>query len=171
MPARGISFSPLFIGEYSATKNADPGAAASAGLFQSPLHRGILCNASPVLSSLKRGSYFQSPLHRGILCNAHAGLQPGRDPCLSVPSSSGNTLQRFSPHAVRIKKNPFSPLFIGEYSATDAPRRDAPSARGLSVPSSSGNTLQLPPRNREKYLRSSFSPLFIGEYSATAPSG
>src|SRR5581483_4796802 len=133
-------FSPLFIGEYSATRGA-AGVPATNPHFQSPLHRGILCNSTisrepsavqVFQSPLHRGilcnarigrcsrpiQYFQSPLHRGILCNLQAAQRPGFGPRLSVPSSSGNTLQRAQRAAGPAPRRPFSPLFIGEYSAT-----------------------------------------------------
>src|SRR5581483_9499244 len=85
---------------------------------------------------------FQSPLHRGILCNCtRIMISPTSTP-LSVPSSSGNTLQLPPRNREKYLRSSFSPLFIGEYSATAlADTDDQPSI--------------------------SFSPLFIGEYSAT----
>ncbi len=60
-------FSPLFIGEYSATR-----------LQQ---------------QAIKVVTNFQSPLHRGILCNYSPEGNQQWTIRLSVPSSSGNTLQ------------------------------------------------------------------------------
>src|SRR5581483_1583994 len=62
----------------------------------------------------------------------------------------------------------FSPLFIGEYSATATPPAGKRSNPPLSVPSSSGNTLQHALIVRDAATLESFSPLFIGEYSATS---
>src|SRR5581483_1583995 len=163
-----------FIGEYSATIAGSKGrkrsprlsVPSSSGntlqhrllasqiamsLFQSPLHRGILCNGysaggkaleSAAFSPLFIGEYsatrldrarrrdagiFQSPLHRGILCNKRRSL--------------ADKLQL---------QQSFSPLFSGEYSATSAARwARSSSCSSLSVPSSSGNTLQRQ-RTREK---------------------
>src|SRR5581483_10839172 len=161
-----LTFSPLFIGEYSATRIYDE-------------------------ASLVRQISFQSPLHRGILCNVASREWHRFTQCLSVPSSSGNTLQLSSARRPRAPRQTFSPLFIGEYSATDEsaselnnlPTFQSPLHRGilcnahcgcrldrrqsLSVPSSSGNTLQRRCSASPGRCRQSFSPLFIGEYSAT----
>src|SRR5208337_341967 len=65
-------------------------------LFQSPLHRGTLFNVVEFLPELRR-SVFQSPLHRGTLFNAHAGGSQRAVGLVSVPSSSGHSLQPTSP--------------------------------------------------------------------------
>jgi len=158
-------FSPLFIGELSSTPHAGAGK-ARAHAFQSPLHRGTLFNYQ-MSAAVGRGFVFQSPLHRGTLFN---GRRP--NPCfccgaVSVPSSSGNSLQLnpapaelagcagFSPlfigelsstkaSAFRVYLTPcFSPLFIGELSSTWLRFEPGARHRRVSVPSSSGNSLQL----------------------------
>ncbi len=115
-----------------------------------------------------RNKNFQSPLHRGILCNARRARP--REFCgfLSVPSSSGNTLQHLWHVEHVARQHPFSPLFIGEYSATllwVGQLLHQPT--NLSVPSSSGNTLQPAGASTSATELVPFSPLFIGEYSAT----
>ena len=90
-----------------------------------------------------RGYLFQSPLHRGRLFNAGESNQAAGQIALSVPSSSGKTLQRKYGFGGILKLNvfqsplhrgrlfnkyhiaahlaevtPFSPLFIGEDSST-----------------------------------------------------
>ncbi len=111
---------------------------------------------------------------------------------LSVPSSSGNTLQRIRSPPWKSACSTFSPLFIGEYSSTAVMSSRAmcvtsfqsPLHRGilfnltdnflrevwnqLSVPSSSGNTLQPHAQAHNRKGDHTFSPLFIGEYSSTA---
>src|SRR5581483_7308340 len=171
------AFSPLFIGEYSATAEQtrppqsesvfqsplhrgilcnSPGSVSirMKYSFQSPLHRGILCNYDPSSFVPQRWLAFQSPLHRGILCNYQTAPRLLLRPHLSVPSSSGNTLQ---PHRGckkadrRVFQSPlhrgilcnlndlfpflslvntFSPLFIGEYSATTSGDPMVPGRRG-----------------------------------------
>src|SRR5581483_9856867 len=111
--------------------------------FQSPLHRGILCNHLRRASVTGAAEPFQSPLHRGILCNGAAA------------------------HGGHGHIHAFSPLFIGEYSATMPPPTADTVTFTLSVPSSSGNTLQRPSKPVHPRAKVSFSPLFIGEYSAT----
>ena len=183
-------FSPLFIGEYSATRWRAPSPSA-ARAFQSPLHRGILCNRcrahrcaagdGDFQSPLHRGilcndyratkvrifdSAFQSPLHRGILCNARRGRRASDQSALSVPSSSGNTLQQHQfARALR-----GAGLSVPSSSGNTLQRQDwalLPPDPILSVPSSSGNTLQLAGRATPGLRPAPFSPLFIGEYSAT----
>ena len=95
---------------------------------------------------------------------------PGASYRLSVPSSSGNTLQRYLPDtAAAIIDAPFSPLFIGEYSSTLAERAgilrqsirfQSPLHRGILF-NTRATGRSVPRRSR------SFSPLFIGEYSST----
>ena len=139
---RTAHFSPLFIGEFSSTRRPVD-ARLHADAFQSPLHRGVLFNAGgqvrracavPNFSPLFIGEFsstpgtdpiygsgtgFQSPLHRGVLFN----FTPQRDGKyffrISVPSSSGSSLQRQSSIAPSRLPSHFSPLFIGEFSSTD----------------------------------------------------
>jgi len=110
------SFSPLFIGELSSTPYA-AGAVIVDQKFQSPLHRGTLFNLWV----------------QGYKCALRL---------VSVPSSSGNSLQQVKSQAIAGNCQGFSPLFIGELSSTST-SADSP-----------------PPTHR-------FSPLFIGELSST----
>src|SRR5581483_11659288 len=159
------SFSPLFIGEYSATPHPDQMIAIRVA--------------------------FQSPLHRGILCNHSAWSSPAISLCLSVPSSSGNTLQLSHPFRPAAPHWPFSPLFIGEYSATALRENvsrcteafQSPLHRGILCNDESASELNNVPTFQSplhrgilcNFLRlqlagsagEPFSPLFIGEYSAT----
>src|SRR5581483_6580743 len=161
------SFSPLFIGEYSATPTNPREARnrtsfqsplhrgilcngakagrdhAAPGGFQSPLHRGILCNGSNAASGLIAGVGFQSPLHRGILCNAITGRERIDLLSFQSPLHRGILCNEAAQFELHRSPRPFSPLFIGEYSATISLRATA------------------------MRQRRSFSPLFIGEYSAT----
>ncbi len=85
-------FSPLFIGEVSSTWIVGSG----------------ICASSP----------FQSPLHRGGLFNGVTGRELEALLLISVPSSSGRSLQRGGGRRARRKRRYFSPLFIGEVSST-----------------------------------------------------
>ena len=87
-------------------------------VFQSPLHRGILFNDVELAHIESKGMNFQSPLHRGILFNGTPSQYRGINFVLSVPSSSGNTLQRKRVARIITLQSAFSPLFIGEYSST-----------------------------------------------------
>ncbi len=110
--------------------------------FQSPLHRGILCNKDQgLLAGL--GIQAFSPLFIGEY-SATLRLPPHLKSqfSLSVPSSSGNTLQLRVLLFRQREQLPFSPLFIGEYSATNSSQQYKSRLKALSVPSSSGNTLQ-----------------------------
>src|SRR5581483_9119114 len=114
-----VPFGPLFIGEYSATLNEADRVADRERPF-SPLFIGEYSATmnGHLLVAVNRIT-FQSPLHRGILCNDERPPSGGRQQdYLSVPSSSGNTLQQRCHSAERKFSSTFSPLFIGEYSAT-----------------------------------------------------
>jgi len=113
--APALRFSPLFIGELSST----PESLASRGRrtkFQSPLHRGTLFNSARVTHGLL-ARMFQSPLHRGTLFNGVDLQRTSNDQQVSVPSSSGNSLQPWS-----------------QWAGNTPPI--------VSVPSSSGKSLQ-----------------------------
>ncbi len=109
-------FSPLFIGELSSTQS-EKFLAGEERTFQSPLHRGTLfnvffqaltwahkCDFSPLFigelssTTVSLGASiwvveFQSPLHRGTLFNRSTHVRSIRSRHISVPSSSGNSLQ------------------------------------------------------------------------------
>src|SRR5579884_277804 len=134
-------FSPLFIGEITSTTST-PSEDSLKSSFQSPLHRGNHFNA--VIDALKETeSLFQSPLHRGNHFNrscraSRAPSDPYFSPLfigeitstycslqhcsghivISVPSSSGKSLQPLSTHDRTFATQYFSPLFIGEITST-----------------------------------------------------
>ena len=112
-----------------------------------------------------------SPLFIGDVSATSAAIESAStcSRVLSVPSSSGKSLQRARRHiSGTTAVLPFSPLFIGEVSATSCRRRPL-TAIALSVPSSSGKSLQRHRHAPRRALgRTPFSPLFIGEVSATA---
>ncbi len=134
-------FSPLFIGEDSSTLSG--------------------------ASHFPAAESFQSPLHRGRLFNFARDRQQVAALGLSVPSSSGKTLQRLNLAVMPRRIVPFSPLFIGEDSSTklnDAISRQdwlfqSPLHRGRLF---NASTL-VPPT----VVVRTFSPLFIGEDSST----
>jgi len=134
--------SPLHRGTLFNKLAAKP--AATPCQFQSPLHRGTLFNAGNHRSGRELHA-FQSPLHRGTLFNRRQTKYLHPLAYVSVPSSSGNSLQRFAQPAIRLPVQRFSPLFIGELSST----------------------------KRRACFHSAwtcFSPLFIGELSSTPAS-
>ena len=182
-------FSPLFIGELPSTGAEQPGQGLKRK-FQSPLHRGTPFNFLLDLRQT-RLSLFQSPLHRGTPFNSFFNGQLFRCVFISVPSSSGNSLQHRANRAGAARGPHFSPLFIGELPSTQHSRsianygsafqsplhrgtpfnvpkgRRGDRRRGISVPSSSGNSLQ-PRRPSVSFVRlRHFSPLFIGELPST----
>jgi len=207
-----IRFSPLFIGELSSTSPVAP-LALVPSKFQSPLHRGTLFNFlrpmgrglclrfSPLfigeLSSTGSGargpdhtSSFQSPLHRGTLFNPgerrlvfghfHVsvpsssgnslqllhGSRPPPPLFVSVPSSSGNSLQRrASAHSLSAPVR-FSPLFIGELSSTSSLELPNRVFRGFS-PLFIGELSSTKAKSCGLLQTEGFSPLFIGELSST----
>src|SRR5579883_2437785 len=112
------------------------------------------------------GKLFQSPLHRGNHFNEPPLETERLSLMISVPSSSGKSLQRRLLHRLTCQVEDFSPLFIGEITSTprffSARSRfqlfQSPLHRGnhfndiysirrqlkiiISVPSSSGKSLQ-----------------------------
>jgi len=112
---RRSCFSPLFIGELSSTR------------------------------SLQRigwsGRWFQSPLHRGTLFNSPRSHRPRGRSHVSVPSSSGNSLQRFIDPALHLIIGVSVPSSSGN-SLQPALAVHAGITTTVSVPSSSGNSLQ-----------------------------
>ena len=137
---RRQGFSPLFIGALSSTsKGKRP--ASGKNQFQSPLHRGTLFNHRLLLLGASPME-FQSPLHRGTLFNSVALSEVTKKNPVSVPSSSGHSLQP-------------SGSTCGITSLA------------VSVPSSSGNSLQQERCSPSEWNHARFSPLFIGELSST----
>ena len=110
--------------------------------FQSPLHRGSLFNTwAPTLSRTRLWSF--SPLFIGeVSSTAHMDTYHKVVAALSVPSSSGKSLQPCSPNWARSTRLSFSPLFIGEVSSTGVRNGGGAWLTILSVPSSSGKSLQ-----------------------------
>src|SRR6266704_125815 len=111
-----FSFSPLFIGEVSGTHELGR-VNARLDAFQSPLHRGSLWNMRAQLD--RAADFFLSvPSSSGKSLELVGRPEPVRDLSLSVPSSSGKSLEQ---------------LF-----------KDSPQERPnlLSVPSSSGKSLE-----------------------------
>ena len=87
---------------------------------------------------------------------------------ISVPSSSGNSLQRKIVSYARLQGVFQSPLHRG--TPFNGARPGAASDKGqISVPSSSGNSLQRVHCAVLLQERNHFSPLFIGELPSTEP--
>ncbi len=167
------SFSPLLIGEDSATRTGRSRSARRSTLsvpsssgkilrrahpagrrsrphhFQSPPHRGRFCDAR-LGQEMRSATSFQSPPHRGRFCDGEHGDGPLDADRLSVPSSSGKIL-RLAEDGVRplITATPFSPLLIGEDSATTGRSVGRAPGPALSVPSSSGKILRRKPTSAD----------------------
>ena len=188
------AFSPLLIGERSATNSTTVYAGWLILDFQSPPHRGTVCNLRAgrlgpgtdcrFQSPPHRGTVcnirqaltlcgtcgFQSPPHRGTVCNTKPTCLVRRGALLSVPSSSGNGLQPGDP----VKGPPLRislsvPSSSGNGLQPAVARAGDGSGVCLSVPSSSGNGLQLMTDQVASERTFPFSPLLIGERSATLP--
>ncbi len=85
------AFSPLLIGDVSATSSTGASGACRLVIFQSPPHRGCLCDSTRCGRSARWHLIFQSPPHRGCLCDGTSQVgRCARASALSVPSSSGN---------------------------------------------------------------------------------
>ena len=108
---RGIyPFSPLIIGEWTATVEVDR-ASRSSGLAFSPLIIGEWTATVVAMDRTVVEASFQSPNHRGVDCNAGWAASPTHH------------------------QNPFSPLIIGEWTATRIqPWHGPPGPCRLSVP-------------------------------------
>ncbi len=89
------------------------------GPFQSPPHRGRFCDDLGPLLDRVDPRFFQSPPHRGRFCDGEPGVAERLvERVLSVPSSSGKILRRQRARERRVEECTFSPLLIGEDSAT-----------------------------------------------------
>src|SRR5581483_9915385 len=89
---------------------------------------------------------------------------------LSVPSSSGKTLQPRSSRSIAFAGNFQSPLHRGRLF-NNPQAQTSSCGLPLSVPSSSGKTLQRESQATSLQAALPFSPLFIGEDSSTTFSG
>ena len=112
-----VSFSSLFIGKDSSTGPAATSPRSSTP-FQFPLHREGLFNWTGVQRWPAPGSLFQFPLHREGLFNDGHNTEGASWARLSVPSSSGRTLQPAQTPEPEQAAIPFSSLFIGKDSST-----------------------------------------------------
>src|SRR5579885_3581413 len=158
------NFSPLFIGEITST--------SSQHRFQSrlrhfsPLFIGEITSTAAHPTRGKGKYKFQSPLHRGNHFNATApGISRGHWR-ISVPSSSGKSLQPVLLWERRAKEIDFSPLFIGEITSTPWEAASTALLTDFS-PLFIGeitSTKDVPARSCH---RGNFSPLFIGEITST----
>ena len=130
-------------------------------------HFGQSSIASKVLSA------FQSPLHRGCLFNGEPSCHDHCRAELSVPSSSGMSLQPgYPPRAVGKRIFSFSPLFIGEVSSTTARHRYRLHVPAFQSPLHRGSLFNTYAAFNGVMSRcNSFSPLFIGEVSSTDRGG
>ena len=103
-------FSPLFVGAGVAMELDHPSHVGSEE-FQSPICRGRRCNNETLPANQYRG-LFQSPIRRGSRCNRP--LQPVSLPIeVSVPYSSGQSLQSSAAPHRHWSWHGFSPLFVG----------------------------------------------------------
>src|SRR5579885_2711978 len=140
-----VDFSPLFIGEITST-TASCCVFSNSCVFQSPLHRGNHFNLFIVLK----------------------GHPPG---LISVPSSSGKSLQPNAQCAENRTRAHFSPLFIGEITST--PLMDGSDKIWIKFqsPLHRGNhfnaTLLNPILPTDKFQ----SPLHRGNHFNTSPDG
>src|SRR5271157_1932862 len=111
-------FSPLFIGALSSTRQT-VSELLLAKRF-SPLFIGALSSTCFGSLSSTRSLEFQSPLHRGTLFNEDRARDLMRAIFVSVPSSSGHSLQPFARCGPSLRPPCFSPLFIGALSSTSS---------------------------------------------------
>jgi len=89
---------------------------------------------------------------------------------VSVPFTSGSSLQLLLSALRRLPLDSFSSLYIGILAAT-RPRHRQAFGHIVSVPFTSGSSLQRRCRNRGREWGGSFSSLYIGILAATLPHG
>src|SRR5579884_4199646 len=134
--------------------------------FQSPLHRGNHFN-----NGLRAGELIQLqisvPSSSGKSLQLCIVDQASMRLTISVPSSSGKSLQHYDKPFAVVANGNFSPLFIGEITSTRLVARAHPKPV-ISVPSSSGKSLQRASQMTGGVQTYNFSPLFIGEITSTS---
>src|SRR5579885_2635281 len=143
-----VDFSPLFIGEITST-TASCCVFSNSCVFQSPLHRGNHFNLFIVLKGHPPGLIsVPSSSGKSLQRNLAQSDSPNRQ--ISVPSSSGKSLQLGKDGELETVRFNFSPLFIGEITSTSMSLKDGKRLDAISVPSSSGKSLQ--PHDCDSYF-------------------
>ena len=97
----------------------------SVRLTFSPLYLGVLTATDIHFSQPCNTWRFQSPLPRGSHCNRERGSDQSNSARLSVPSTSGFSLQPPVAHQGPGVLVPFSPLYLGVLTATTVVPPDA----------------------------------------------
>ena len=157
-------FSSLYIGILAATEKA-LNLALNKIQFQFPLHRDPRCNKN-LLVALGAVCQFQFPLHRDPRCNTAAGGVAYAKNSVSVPFTSGSSLQRRSRSWNRrigafqfpLHRDPRCNPFRQGWHGAGYP---------VSVPFTSGSSLQPAWFEELDQFGSSFSSLYIGILAAT----
>ena len=134
-------------------------------MFQFPLHRDPRCNKKPH-ARRRKNLKFQFPLHRDPRCNGLAlhGLRCQQQ--VSVPFTSGSSLQRLVIYGKVRKRNGFSSLYIGILAATVVAAIAAAVAIGFSS-LYIGILAATPAANLFLGYMQRFSSLYIGILAAT----
>ncbi len=163
----GPAFSPLFIGEVSSTPfciHYDHGGHR----FQSPLHRGSLFNPQVLTATDSAVASFQSPLHRGSLFNDNSTADNKRDFFTFSPLFIGEVS---STHTERIAAQPELVLSVPSSSGKSLQQEECIAAFTASEifqsPLHRGSLFNALPSSQGRMDSKTFSPLFIGEVSST----
>ena len=109
-------------------------------MFQFPLHRDPRCNCRPFLAVLFAKA-FQFPLHRDPRCNRKKDKNYTINRKVSVPFTSGSSLQLSLDRVKAMLSASFSSLYIGILAAT-ADLLVLDDLGAVSVPFTSGSSLQ-----------------------------
>jgi len=120
----------------------------------SSLYIGILA-ATPVPVATLAILPFQFPLHRDPRCNLSA-LSSSRSSAVSVPFTSGSSLQLQTGQITLNRIKGFSSLYIGILAATMDSKGPFTNPLAVSVPFTSGSSLQLTVPLRRKVPVSMF---------------
>src|SRR5579883_2135307 len=110
---RSVDFSPLFIGEITSTEHGSRALGESSHF--SPLFIGEITSTPGKWNLLRRTDEFQSPLHRGNHFNmGKLSIRPWHN-AISVPSSSGKSLQHHRATGLWNQGSFQSPLHRGNH--------------------------------------------------------
>ena len=123
-------FSSLYIGILAATF---AGLRITAGVVGfSSLYIGILAATDSPQCKLKKVPQFQFPLHRDPRCNTEPSKDDIEATKVSVPFTSGSSLQRERASHIKELIKSFSSLYIGILAATKHQQRHLGSSRRFS---------------------------------------
>ena len=139
----GILSVPFSSG-FTLQPSAHQATADAVKVFQFPFHRDSLCNVKQRFGRVLVQPFFQFPFHRDSLCNRSSSSNSSSNRALSVPFSSGFTLQRALWQRPGVSNATLSVPFSSGFTLQHKVYLPSENNYRLSVPFSSGFTLQPP---------------------------